>query len=239
MTRLAVVTGAAGGIGRAICRRLAADGCDIVAVDLSPTLADTAGEVEAVGRRVLPVQADLTTKAGRGAVVRAVDEAGGAVHALVNNAGITRDSRLVNMAAADFAAVLEVNLGVPFLLTTALAPRFAPGSAVVNVGSRSYLGNFGQFNYAMAKGGIVGLTRALALDLAPEVRVNAIAPGLTATAMVETIPGDVLGRMVAAIPLRRMARPEEMAAVVSFLCSEDASYLTGHVVVAGGGRSLS
>jgi NAD(P)-dependent dehydrogenase (short-subunit alcohol dehydrogenase family) len=91
----------------------------------------------------------------------------------------------------------------------------------------------------MAKGGIVGLTRALALDLAPEVRVNAIAPGLTATAMVETIPGDVLGRMVAAIPLRRMARPEEMAAVVSFLCSEDASYLTGHVVVAGGGRSLS
>jgi len=235
---VAIVTGAAGAIGRATAARLAADGMDVALVDVAPELADTAADVVAAGCRAIPVQADITTVGGRASVAAAVDATGGELRALVNNAGITRDSRIVDMSERDFAAVLDVNLGAPFLLTGVLAARFIPGSAIVNVSSRSYLGNFGQYNYSMSKGGIVGLTRALALSLAPRVRVNAIAPGLTETALVATIPSDVLAGMVASIPLGRMARPGEIAAVVSFLCSPGSSYVTGHVVVAGGGRSL-
>ncbi|MCI0425405.1 MAG: SDR family oxidoreductase, partial [Actinobacteria bacterium] len=156
-----------------------------------------------------------------------------------NNAGITRDSRLVNMTETDFRAVLDVNLGVTFRLSAALAPLLADGGAIVNIASRAYLGNFGQYNYSMSKGGVVGLTRAMALDLAPVVRVNAVAPGLIGTEMAMAIPSDVLERMVAAIPLGRMGAPSEVARVVKFLLTPDSSYITGEVIVVGGGRSLS
>jgi NAD(P)-dependent dehydrogenase (short-subunit alcohol dehydrogenase family) len=158
---------------------------------------------------------------------------------LVNNAGITRDARLVNMSDEDFRAVLDVNLGAAFRLSTALAGLFTEGASIVNIASRAYLGNFGQFNYSMSKGGVVGLTRAMALSLAPHVRVNAIAPGLIGTEMAMAIPEDVLEKMVAAIPLDRMGTPEEVANVVWFLLTPLSSYITGHVVVVGGGRSLS
>lgn len=239
MRPVAVVTGAAGGIGGAVARRLAADGYDLVLADPSPRLAEAALTVERAGAAVRPAQVDLRDPEGRTAVRDAAASLPGPLTALVNNAGITRDARLVNMTERDFTDVVEVNLGVPLLLVRALQDRFAAGGAIVNVSSRAYLGNFGQFNYAMSKGGLVGLTRALALELAPDVRVNAIAPGLTATDMITTIPEEVLATMEAAIPLGRVASPEEMAAVIAFLCSRDASYVTGHVVVAGGGRSLS
>jgi NAD(P)-dependent dehydrogenase (short-subunit alcohol dehydrogenase family) len=158
---------------------------------------------------------------------------------LVNNAGITRDSRLVNMTDDDFNAVLDINLGAAFHLSTALADLIAENGAIVNIASRAYLGNFGQFNYSMSKGGVVGLTRALALSLAPSVRVNAVAPGLIGTEMAMAIPKDVLEKMVAAIPLDRMGTPDEVANVVWFLLTPLSSYITGHVVVVGGGRSLS
>jgi NAD(P)-dependent dehydrogenase (short-subunit alcohol dehydrogenase family) len=109
----------------------------------------------------------------------------------------------------------------------------------VNIASRAYLGNFGQFNYSMSKGGLVGMTRAMALSLAPHVRVNAIAPGLIGTEMAMAIPEDVLDKMVSAIPLERMGTPDEIANVVWFLLTPLSSYITGHVVVVGGGRSLS
>jgi NAD(P)-dependent dehydrogenase (short-subunit alcohol dehydrogenase family) len=111
--------------------------------------------------------------------------------------------------------------------------------SIVNIASRAYLGNFGQFNYSMSKGGVVGLTRALALALAPHVRVNAIAPGLIGTEMAMAIPEDVREKMVADIPMGRMGKPEEIANVVWFLLTPLSSYITGHVVVVGGGRSLS
>lgn len=158
---------------------------------------------------------------------------------LVNNAGITRDARLINMSDADFGAVLDVNLGAAYQLTTMLADKFTEGGSIVNIASRAYLGNFGQYNYSMSKGGVVGLTRALALSLAPNVRVNAIAPGLIGTEMAMAIPDDVLDKMVSAIPLDRMGSPEEIANVVWFLLTPLSSYITGHVVVVGGGRSLS
>jgi 3-oxoacyl-[acyl-carrier protein] reductase len=227
-----VVTGAAGGIGRAIVDMLLADGHTIIAVDMSPALAE-------LGQEVVPVQVDLTADEGVDAVRRAVAGAGAPLVGLVNNAGITRDSRLVNMPEEDFRKVIDVNLGAAYRLTAALAPLMSDGGSVVNIASRAYLGNFGQFNYTMSKGGLVGMTRALSLSLAPGIRVNAVAPGLIGTEMAMAIPEDVLEKMVAAIPLDRMGSPQDVANVVWFLLGPLSSYVTGEVVVVGGGRSLS
>ncbi|HWB90107.1 MAG TPA: SDR family oxidoreductase [Acidimicrobiia bacterium] len=228
-----VVTGAARGIGRAIAARLAANpSFTVVGVDLSPELGLTDHDM-------VPVQVDLTSDDGVAAVRTAVEEVGAPLLGLVNNAGITRDARLVNMTDEDFTAVLDVNLGVAFRLSTALADLLTEGSSIVNIASRAYLGNFGQFNYSMSKGGVVGLTRALALSLAPHVRVNAIAPGLIGTEMAMAIPEKVLADMVSTIPLERMGAPDEIANVVWFLLTPLSSYITGEVVVVGGGRSLS
>jgi 3-oxoacyl-[acyl-carrier protein] reductase len=227
-----VVTGAARGIGRAIAENLATVGpLTIVGVDLSPELG--------LSESIVAVQVDLTADDGPATVRRIVEELGLPLLGLVNNAGITRDSRLVNMADADFDAVLEVNLGASFRLTEELAPLMGDGAAIVNIASRAYLGNFGQFNYSMSKGGLVGMTRALAISLAPAVRVNAIAPGLIATEMSMAIPEDIREKMVNAIPLARMGDPEEIANTVWFLLSPQSSYITGEVLVVGGGRSLS
>jgi len=161
---------------------------------------------------------------------------GGVVGVLVNNAGITDDARLVNMSEEQFLRVIDVNLGAAYRLSRALA--FADGAAIVNVASRAYLGNFGQFNYSMSKGALVGLTRALALEMAPRVRVNAVAPGLIGTEMTMAMSAEVREKMVAAIPLGRMGRPEEVAELIAFLASEAASFITGEVIVIGGGRGL-
>ncbi len=226
-----VITGAAGGIGRAMASAIAADGHPVIGVDMSPALADLEG--------VIAVQVDLTTDEGVAAVASAAESAGAPLVGLVNNAGITRDSRIVNMSDEDFRQVIDVNLGAAYRLSTALAPVMSDGGSIVNIASRAYLGNFGQFNYTMSKGGLVGLTRALSLSLAPGVRVNAVAPGLIATDMAMAIPEDVLAKMVAAIPLDRMGSPQDVANVVWFLLSPLSAYITGEVVVVGGGRSLS
>jgi NAD(P)-dependent dehydrogenase (short-subunit alcohol dehydrogenase family) len=178
---------------------------------------------------------DVTDPAGRGQIV----DAAGAVDVLVNNAGITRDARVVKMEEEAFLAVIRVNLGAAYELTTALRDRFAEGASVVSLASRAYLGNFGQFNYSASKGGLVGMTRALALQLAPHVRVNAIAPSLTASEMTRAMPEKVLDKMIASIPLGRMAEPAEIAETVAALASPAMAYVTGQVVVACGGRSLA
>ena len=228
-----VVTGAARGIGRSIVERLAANpSFKVVGVDLSPELGDSDLDM-------IPVQVDLTADEGVAAVVDTVRRAETPLIGLVNNAGITRDSRLVNMTDEDFRAVLDVNLGAVFRLSSALADLMSDNGSIVNIASRAYLGNFGQFNYSMSKGGVVGLTRALALSLAPHVRVNAVAPGLIGTEMAMAIPEDVLEKMVAGIPLDRTGKPEEVANVVWFLLTPLSSYITGEVLVVGGGRSLS
>jgi 3-oxoacyl-[acyl-carrier protein] reductase len=232
MNGVVVVTGAARGIGRAIAEKIAASGpFTVVGVDIAPELAMT--------ESMTPVQVDLVAEDGPGSVRRAVERTGLPLLGLVNNAGITRDARLVNMTDEDFDAVLNVNTGAAYLLSTELAPLMAEGAAIVNIASRGYLGNFGQFNYSMSKGALVGLTRALALSLAPNVRVNAVAPGLIGTEMATSIPEEVLNKMVSAIPLERMGTPDEIANVVWFLLTPLSSYITGHVVVVGGGRSLS
>jgi NAD(P)-dependent dehydrogenase (short-subunit alcohol dehydrogenase family) len=217
----AIVTGAARGIGKAIADRLAQD-YDVLRVDLDPN--------------VHGIVADITKPEDR---TRILEAAGATVEVLVNNAGITRDARVVKMSEEDFLAVIRVNLGAAYELTTALTPRFAENAAVVSLASRAYLGNFGQFNYAASKGGLVGMTRALALQLAPRVRVNAIAPSLTASEMTLAMPDRVREKMIASIPMGRMGEPHEIAETVAALASPATAYVTGQVVVACGGRSLA
>ncbi len=230
----AVVTGAAGGIGTAISHRLAEAGRRLILVDMAPALAKVAADLE-TSTMVRAVQADLTTEGGIRAVHAEVLELG-SLELVVNNAGITRDARLTNLSEENFDLVMDVNLGAPLRLVERLHPLMEAG-AIVNISSRAYLGNFGQYNYSMSKGGLVGLTRAYALRLAPRIRVNAIAPGLIGTEMTKSIPAEVREKMVAAIPMQRMGAPEEVAALVSYLAS--ATYITGEVITIGGGRSLS
>jgi len=212
----AVVTGAARGIGLAVADRLAADGYEVLRVDLADGFV-----------------ADVTSPEDR---ARIVAEAG-LVDVLVNNAGITRDARIVKMTEEQLTAVIRVNLGAAYELTRALALN--DGASVVSLASRAYLGNFGQFNYSASKGGLVGMTRALALELAPRVRVNAIAPSLTASEMTRAMPEKVLDKMIASIPLGRQAEPEEIAETIAALASPATAYVTGQVLVACGGRSLA
>lgn len=232
MNGVVVVTGAARGIGSVVAETIRGTGqLAIVGVDISPDLAHSDG--------IVPVQVDLTAPDGPETVSAAVEGTGLPLLGVVNNAGITRDARMINMTDSDFASVLDVNLGAAFRLTESLAPLMAPGGAIVNIASRAYLGNFGQYNYSMSKGGLVGMTRALAIELAPDVRVNAIAPGLIASEMSLAIPDEIREKMIAAIPLGRMGEPEEIAKAVLYLLSPESSYITGHVLVVGGGRSLT
>jgi len=203
----------------------------VIGVDIAPELA--------LSEHLMPVQVDLTSPEGPSVVRETVESAGAPLVGVVNNAGITRDARLVNMTDDDFAAVLKVNLGASYRLATELAPLMSDGGAIVNIASRAYLGNFGQFNYSMSKGGVVGMTRALALSLAPGVRVNAVAPGLISSEMSMGIPEEIREKMVDAIPLDRMGTPEEVADTVWWLLTPLSSYITGEVIVVGGGRSLS
>lgn len=232
MSGAVVVTGAARGIGRVIAKTIRDIGpFTVVGVDIAPELALSEG--------IVPVQVDLTSADGPSTVLAAVEDAGLPLLGVVNNAGITRDARLINMTDADFSSVLDVNLGAAFRLAGSLSPLITPGGAIVNIASRAYLGNFGQYNYSMSKGGLVGLTRALAIDLAPDVRVNAIAPGLIASEMSLAIPDEIREKMIDAIPLGRMGEPQEIANAVWYLLSPQSSYITGHVLVVGGGRSLT
>jgi 3-oxoacyl-[acyl-carrier protein] reductase len=233
----AVVTGAGRGIGLATSSRFIEEGYHVLMADLDPTVTETAPTL-GNGQDATPIVADVSTEEGQRAVVDAMEERGGALAALVNNAGIIRDVRLVNMTDEEFAVVIGVNLGAAYQLTRRLIPFLGEGSAVVSISSRAYLGSFGQFNYTMSKGGLVGMTRALARELAPKVRFNIVAPGFTESVLSRSMRPELRERLVNTAVLRRAAQPEEVADLISFLCSGRSAFITGQVMIIDGGRSL-
>lgn len=239
MSATVVVTGAARGIGRSIAARFAKTGWDVLLVDLDPTVDDTAGALEHGASGVIAsVVADVTDPGDRSRVFARAMDLPGPLAALVNNAGITRDALLTRMEEEAFLAVVRVNLGAPYELCREFSER-ADGGAIVNLSSKSASGNVGQFNYAVSKAGLLGLTRGLALELAPRVRVNSVAPAFIATDMTAAIPDSLRETFVARIPFGRAGEPDEVADVVHWLASDASSYVTGQVLPVCGGRSFA
>ena len=237
--RLAVVTGAAGGLGVPLSRSLGQAGYEVLLVDMSPKVDEVAEGLRDEGLTVSPCIADLSGESGVAAVADAVRATGRPLHLLVNNAGITRDARLQKMTTEQFEQVIDVNLLAAMRLTVGLEDLFAEGSSVISMSSRAALGNFGQANYVTSKSALVGFTRALAQRWSPRVRANAVAPGLVDTPMTQAMPPDVLAALVAKVPAQRIGTPEDIASTVVWLASDESSYVTGQYVVVCGGRSLA
>ncbi|HZD99839.1 MAG TPA: 3-oxoacyl-ACP reductase FabG [Micromonosporaceae bacterium] len=244
--RVAFVTGAGRGIGAATALRLAADGAAIAVVDRAEDdTVDTVNAIRAAGGTAVGLDCDVSVaEQVDTAVNAAVDHLGG-LDILVNNAGITRDNLLFKMTEDDWDAVLGVHLRGAFLCSKAAQTHMTAKrwGKIVNLSSTSALGNRGQANYSAAKAGIQGFTRTLAIELGPfNINVNAIAPGFVASAMTDAT-AERMGVTVdqfrdtvaAATPLRRIGVPDDIAHVVAFLVSDDASYITGQTIYVDGG----
>jgi NAD(P)-dependent dehydrogenase (short-subunit alcohol dehydrogenase family) len=240
--KIALVTGAARGIGRGIAEKLGAEGADLAIVDLrAEALADTAAVLTGAGRRVLPLGADVGDRQQADGVVAAAIAEFGQLDILVNCAGINRDAILHRMTDEQWDAVIRVDLSAVFYLTRAAAVHMRQRGAgrIINISSASWQGNVGQANYAAAKAGVIGLTKTAARELAPKgVTANAICPGFIETEMTRAMPPDAWDRIAGRIPMGRVGTPADVGNVVAFLASDEAAYVTGEVINVGGGLVL-
>ena len=235
--KICIVTGAAQGIGAATVKKFAAEGAIVVGCDRRfGVVKDTiegASETYAV---------DVTDRAQVDAMVAAVLARHGRIDVLVNNAGITKDARLVKMTLQQFDAVIDVNLRGVFHCAQAVANTMIEQGRGVILNASSVVGiygNFGQTNYAAAKFGVIGFTKTWSRELGPKgIRVNAVAPGFVETPILATIPDKVLQHMKEQVPLGRLAQPEEIANVYAFLASDEASYINGAVIEVSGGMTV-
>ena len=239
--RSAVVTGGSRGIGRAIAIRLAQQGADVCFSYRGNAAAaeEAKAAIEGLGRRALPVQADVADPAAADALIKAAIEAFGKVDILVNNAGITRDDLIMRMDHAAWREVIDTNLSGAFYATKAVTRPMlkARGGRIINITSVSgQAGQMGQANYSSAKAGLIGLTKATARELASRgITVNAVAPGFVVTELTQDLPQELKDGLIERTPLGRFGTPEEIAAAVAFLASDDAAYITGQVLAVDGG----
>ncbi|HTY12683.1 MAG TPA: 3-oxoacyl-[acyl-carrier-protein] reductase [Candidatus Omnitrophota bacterium] len=242
--KVAFVTGAAQGIGKAIGVTLAGEGCDIIISDINLELAQqTAAEIGKSGVRTMAVRSNVSdyTDAEQG-VNQAVAQMG-KIDILVNNAGITKDGLLIRMKPEDWSAVIAVNLTGVFNMTkivSALMMKQRSGK-IVNIASIvGEMGNFGQANYAASKGGVIAFTKTVARELASRnVCVNAVAPGFIQTAMTDKLTEEVKKAMLAQVPAGKLGQPEDVANAVLFLSTADSDYITGQVINVNGGMLMN
>jgi 3-oxoacyl-[acyl-carrier protein] reductase len=241
--KLAIVTGAAQGIGLATARVLRARGAHVALVDR--TSRDVAEAVASLGSGDAAVRgfaADVTRRDQLDAMVTELCSEFGRIDVLVNNAGITQDARLEKMTEEQFDRVIDVNLKGVFRATQAVLPAMIEqGAGAILVASSvvGLYGNFGQTNYAASKFGVIGFVKTWARELGPKgIRCNAVCPGFIATGLLQSVPPKVLDQMQQRVPLRRLGRPEEVAQVYAFLASDEASYVNGAVIEVGGGLTI-
>lgn len=240
--RVALVTGASRGIGRAIATQLAKQGAHVVAAARGENARAVADEIGSAGGRAEAIALDVTTAGAPEQAVADVIERHGRIDVLVNNAGIARDQLMLRMKREDWDAVLATNLTAAFALTqAALKPmiRQRRGRIVCISSVVGQSGNPGQANYAASKAGLIGFAKAVALEVASRgITVNVVAPGLIETDMTRTITDSAREEWASKIPLRRLGTPDDIAAAVCFLASDEASYITGQVLAVNGGMYM-
>lgn len=240
--KVAIVTGGGNGIGAATCRRLAAEGANVLVADIDLAKAEhTAASVIEAGGTAHAQRADVTDEVSVQAMVDAAVSHLGGLHILVNNAGFTRDMRITKMSVNDWDSVVDVVLKGAFLCTRAAIPHLAEQKfgRIINISSRAHLGNPGQANYSAAKAGILGFTRAMAMENGRNwITVNAIAPGIIGTEAVMGLPhfARIKENAEKTTPIPRIGESDDVAAAIAFLASEAAGYITGEVLHVTGGR---
>ena len=241
--RIALVTGAAQGIGRDIALGLATDGADVAICDVNLEAAQkTAGDIEAKGRKSLALKANVAASADVTAMIDQVAEKFGRIDILVNNAGITRDGLILRMKEEDWDLVLSINLKGAFLCTKAALRYMSKqrGGTIINIASIvGAMGNAGQANYVASKAGLIGLTKTIAREYANRgITANAVAPGFIDTAMTQALSENVRQELAKQIPLGKLGTPEDVANAVRFLASPWASYISGQVIHVNGGMYM-
>lgn len=239
----ALITGAGTGIGKAIALELASKGCDVAICGrrIGP-LAETAAEIEALGRKALYASVDVSSNEAVTSFVTDVIAKLGKIDILINNAGVTRDNLLMRMSEEEWDSVIDTNLKGAFLFSKAVSRPMMKQRAgsIVNISSVvGITGNAGQCNYTASKAGLIALTKSMAKELSSRgIRVNAVAPGFIKSQMTEKLSQELCDALLENIPAGRLGEPEDIAKAVAFLCSPDASYITGQTISVNGGLAM-